>query len=237
MTPLRCLLIDDERLARVELRALLEEHPGVEVLADTGTPAAVPDLVTQWRPDLIFLDINMPACNGFELLSHLPSCPPVVFVTAYEEFALQAFSVHALDYLLKPVQPARLAETLRVVRERLHAERGQDRKIFIATAKGGHYLALNEVFLIRAYDHYLRLYSPGGTDLIHHGLASFLATCPEHEFFRANRSEAIRIAAVVGTGRLSRGRLLLELPQGHRVRVSESQSILWRKRKYPGGEE
>lgn len=121
--PLRALLVDDERLARKRLAELLAPHPGIVVAGEADGVAAAAVLVRELMPDVVFLDLEMPPGNGLELLPLLPgspAAPAVVFVTAYEAFAVQAFTLSALDYLLKPVHPDRLALTL----DRLRAARG-----------------------------------------------------------------------------------------------------------------
>lgn len=228
------MLIDDERLARVELAALLEEAGGCEVVAACGGAAAALPLVTSLRPDLLFLDINMPGTNGFELLGQLEFCPPVVFVTAYDQYAIKAFEVHALDYLLKPVHPGRLAATLDRVRDRLAVRPAPLQQLFIPGKDGGgKFLALDDVHLIRACDHYLRLYHSGGTEMIHQSLARFEQRLDPGAFFRVNRSEIVRLASIRGTAPLSRGRYELTLDK-EIVTVSESRGRVWRRR-FAGG--
>jgi two-component system, LytTR family, response regulator len=109
---MRAVLIDDERLARKELSRLLEEHPGIEVVGEAGNARGAREVMARLRPDLLFLDVQMPGETGFDLLETLDSVPEVVFVTAYDEYALRAFEVSALDYLVKPVEPSRLARTV-----------------------------------------------------------------------------------------------------------------------------
>ena len=166
--------------------------------------------------------------HGFQLLEDLPNCPLVVFVTAYDQFAIQAFEVQALDYLMKPVHPTRLASTLRLLRERLGNSKGQ--RFFISGRNGGKFLDLDDIYLIRAYDHYVRLYHPAGSDMLHQSLGKFSNRLSEDEFFRINRSEIIRVAAVQGLASLSRGRYALTLPGGETVTVSERQSVQWRRK-------
>lgn len=110
---MRTIIIDDERLARSELKSLLKEFAEVEIIADTGNPDEAIQLINTEKPDLIFLDIQMPEKDGFTLLEHLLHLPKVIFVTAFDDFALRAFEVNALDYLLKPVQAERLAEAIK----------------------------------------------------------------------------------------------------------------------------
>lgn len=120
MNPIRCLIIDDERLARQGLRHLLAAHPDFQILAEAADSAEAAEAVRRHRPDLLFLDIQMPGGDGFQLLDALaPELPFVVFVTAYDRYALRAFEVNALDYLLKPVEPARLAVAVQRLRQRM----------------------------------------------------------------------------------------------------------------------
>lgn len=110
---LRVVLVDDERLARQGIRQLLAAHPEVTVVGEAGRVSAAVEVIRAENPDAIFLDIQMPGASGFELLGHLEDAPKVVFVTAHSEHAARAFEVQAVDYLLKPVSPSRLADTIR----------------------------------------------------------------------------------------------------------------------------
>ena len=107
---MRTLIIDDERLARKELTSLLEEYSEIEIVGEAANADEATELINSLNPDLLFLDILMPGKTGFELLESLDNVPQVIFTTAYDEFALKAFEVNALDYLLKPIQPERLKE-------------------------------------------------------------------------------------------------------------------------------
>ena len=109
---MKALIVDDERLGRAELRRLLEPHPEVEIVGEARDADEALALIEQLQPDLLFLDIQMPGRTGFELLEQLDRVPLVVFTTAYDDYALKAFEVNALDYLLKPVSPERLEAAL-----------------------------------------------------------------------------------------------------------------------------
>src|SRR5678816_4300734 len=109
---MRAIIIDDERLARAELKKLLQEFPEVEVIDEAANADEGITKIESLHPDLIFLDIQMPGKTGFDMLSQLERTPQVIFTTAYDEFALKAFEVNALDYLLKPVEPKRLADAI-----------------------------------------------------------------------------------------------------------------------------
>src|SRR5690606_21321168 len=119
---MRALIVDDERLARKELIKLLEDHPMIEVVGEAMNADEAIQLVNDLNPDLLFLDIQMPGKTGFQLLEELDAVPLVVFTTAYDEFALKAFEVNALDYLLKPIQPERLLETISKLAEKERAK-------------------------------------------------------------------------------------------------------------------
>ena len=108
----KAIIIDDERLARNELKKLLSEYPEIEVVAEAANAAEGIQKIEEMHPDLIFLDIQMPGKTGFEMLAELDRAPHVIFTTAYDEYALRAFEVNALDYLLKPVEPKRLSDAI-----------------------------------------------------------------------------------------------------------------------------
>lgn len=123
MNPIRCLVVDDERLARQVMRDLLAAHADFEVVAEAATIAEAAERFRLHRPDVLFLDIQMPGGDGFQLLDLIaPELPFVIFVTAYERHALHAFEANALDYLLKPVEPARLALAVERLRQRLQRD-------------------------------------------------------------------------------------------------------------------
>src|SRR5210317_1229816 len=110
---MRAIIVDDERLARKELNNLLKDHHEIEIVGEAVNVDDAYQKVNELNPDLLFLDIQMPGKTGFELLEMLEAVPKVIFTTAYDEYALKAFEVNALDYLLKPIQPERLAESIK----------------------------------------------------------------------------------------------------------------------------
>src|SRR4249920_753971 len=118
---IRAVIIDDERLARNELKKLLLEFPEIEVIAEAANANEGIEKIDSLNPDLIFLDIQMPGKTGFDMLAELDKAPDVIFTTAYDDYALKAFEVNALDYLVKPIEPRRLADAL----QKLHLEEGR----------------------------------------------------------------------------------------------------------------
>jgi two-component system LytT family response regulator len=170
----------------------------------------------------------MPQTNGFELLGQLDNPPPAVFVTAYDEFAVQAFAVQAFDYLLKPVRPQRLAITLDRLRANLITS--APARIFLPRSNGGRFVGLSDIILVRALHHYVRIYHPAGSDLLRQSFTDFISRLPQGAFFQANRSAYVRISSIGSLKRLSRGRYLLTLYSGEQETISEKQGVEWRRR-------
>jgi len=226
---LRCIIVDDERLARKELAALLAEAGGCELLGEATSVKECSALLLDTDPDVIFLDVEMPGANGFELLNQLKDPPLIVFVTAYDQFAVRAFSVRAADYLLKPVRIDRMRQCLSALRERIDNSSTESDRLFLPNRNGGHFISLTDIHLVRAYDHYLRIYHPGGNDMLRETLLSFETSLPKDQFFRANRSEIIRLSSVVSVEKRSRGRYALLLPGEEQVVVSEARARVLRK--------
>src|SRR6202012_2897759 len=160
---LRLILIDDERLARQSMRQLLAKHPQVEIVAEAENMAQGLKLIQEHRPDAIFLDVQMPGADGFQLLEKLDPAPKTVFVTAHAQHAVKAFEVHAIDYLLKPVRPERLAQTL----ARLGEETGSGKetqiyrpndKICLHTAGWTTVASLPDLILLKADGDFTRFF-------------------------------------------------------------------------------
>jgi len=158
-TRLRVVLVDDERLARAELRRLLQAHPDIDIVGEAVDAADGLRQITELEPDLVFLDVQMPGGSGFDLLAALDAAPDVIFTTAFDRYALQAFEVNALDYLQKPVQAARLAAALdrcaqrrgREPERRPPARRPQtDRKLFVRDGERCWFVALRDVRILSA---------------------------------------------------------------------------------------
>ena len=229
MTDLTCIIVDDERLARTELRATLTELGGCRILGEAASAMEAATLLGGVDPDCIFLDVTMPERGGFAFLDGLENPPPIVFVTAHDNFAVRAFSVRAVDYLLKPVAPERLAETLKLLRERTFGKTKPGEVIEVETHCGLKLLDLALVDLLRSYDHYVRLYHRDGTYLVRRPLRDIEPTLPgPSNFFRCNRSEIVRRSAIVRSETQSRSRYLFILANGETIKVSEARSRVWR---------
>ncbi len=251
----RALLVDDEPLARAELRRLLRAHGGVEVVGEAeGADAADLALAGEW-PDVVFLDVQMPGRDGFEWLGDVSAggspLPHVVFVTAYDEHALRAFRTSAVDYLLKPVEPERLAEALARVRERLgergraegtpHADGpatrrlGAEDRVFVRDAGALHLVRLGDVRHFESVGNYtrLRFADAQGREqrpTVLRSLSALEDRFEPHVVARANRSEMVGLAHVVGVAEGLSGGLVVTLAGGERVEFSRRQAQALRDR-------
>ncbi len=206
---LRVLIVDDEPLARAAMRRLLAVHPTVEIVAEAETIAEAVDAVAQKQPQLVFLDIELGGSDGFEFLEALAKPPVVVFVTAYPEHAVEAFAVDAADYLLKPVDPERLAESLARVERQLArtsdpAPAGPS-KIELRTPRRTVLAAPGEIAALRADGDFTRvLLADQAEVMIWRTLAHFESLLPSPPFLRLGRSLIINRDRLQNIGAQSR---------------------------------
>lgn len=229
---IRTILIDDEDLSRQEMRHLLTAYPDIRIVDEAANAGEALAKIRQHRPELIFLDINMPGKNGFELLDELDESPRVVFVTAYDEFAVRAFETNALDYLLKPVRPERLQKTIESLRENLQtspqaepraARPGQlrpDSLVFIKDGDNCYFVRLNDIFLFESEDNYIRVYFGANKPLHRKSLNLLEEKLPPDLFFRANRQQIINLSFITGIEPFFNGSLRVTLRGGIRVEIS-----------------
>jgi two-component system LytT family response regulator len=242
---LRALIIDDERLARSELRRLLRQHPEVEIVGEAQNATEARRSIDDLEPDLLFLDVQMPGESGFELLASLEAVPLVVFTTAYDEYALRAFEVSALDYLVKPIDPKRLAGTV----ERLVAawragsphpfpdEAGTDRaaarlsphdRVFVTEGERSWLVELGTIRLFESEGNYTRVFFGREKPLINRSLNQLENRLDERVFFRANRSQIINLKSVRDIYPWFGSRLMAELEGGHEVTLSRRRARAFR---------
>ena len=172
---MKALVIDDERLARTELIRLLEPFKEIEVVGEAVNADDAHNKISELSPDVIFLDIQMPGKTGFELLEELDSVPKVIFTTAYDEYALKAFEFNALDYLLKPIEPARLEESIKKLIEGKRKDRTHDLshetltaedQVFVKDGEKCWFVKLEKVRLMESEGNYVRLYFDENKPLI-----------------------------------------------------------------------
>jgi two-component system LytT family response regulator len=196
MSTIRTLIVDDEPLARTNLAVLLRADPEIEIVGESGSGVAAIDDIRRLTPDLLFLDVQMPGCDGFEVLESLGADAPaaIVFVTAYDRYALKAFEVEALDYLLKPFDDARFRRTLVRAKEQVRGNRNPDRQLdrfVVRTAGRVSFLRASEIDWIEAADYYACLHVAGKSHLIRRKMADLERDLDPLRFCRIHRSTIV----------------------------------------------
>jgi len=231
---LKVILIDDERLARSELKRMLQEFPDVEIVAEAANANEGIEKIETLNPDLIFLDIQMPGKTGFDMLTELEKAPHVIFVTAYDEYALKAFDVNALDYLMKPVEPKRLSDALLKVRQKDEEEMlsynnrgvlGEHDQVFVKDGERCWFVKLSDVRLFESVGNYAKVFFGTNKPLILKSLNALEERLDEKVFFRANRKHIINLRMIEKIEPYFNGGLLLDLNGGEKIEVSRRQAV------------
>ena len=236
---MNALIIDDERLARNEMRRLLEAHPQINILDEAVNGEDALAKIKELKPDLIFCDIQMPGKNGFEVLGALDEhVPEVIFTTAYDEYALKAFEFHAADYLLKPIDPARLAEAIKRLNPETDLDEtkvqnpepsvkmlGEDDQIFVKDGDKCWFVRLGNVRLFESLGNYVRIYFDNHKPLVLRSLNSLEERLDSRIFFRANRKHIINLRLVETIEPYFSGGLLVRLKTGEKIEISRRQAI------------
>ena len=239
---MRVFIVDDERLARDELRDLLRAHSNIEVVGEAANVPQALTLIGKVAPELLFLDIRMPEQDGFQLLEALePPLPRVIFVTAFDQFALRAFEVNALDYLVKPVDPERLAAALERLPQHQSAPPpgpGEPRtttpilsaeaKVFLRDGDRGWFVAVQEFVLLEAEGNSTRVHFGKERPLLPRSLAALEPRLPPELFFRANRAQIINLRSIETVEPWFSKALKVRLAGGREVEFSRRQALLFR---------
>lgn len=228
----KALLIDDERLARNELKRLLKDFPEIEVIGEAANAREAVQLIGDLQPDLVFLDIQMPGKTGFELLEELDRVPQVIFVTAYDEHALKAFEINALDYLMKPVEPQRLAEAVNKLKPKTdepvitndHPLTEHD-QVFVKDGERCWFVKLSDIRLFESVGNYAKVYFGTNKPLILKSLNALEERLDKKVFFRANRKHIINLRMVDKIEPYFNGGLLIDLHGGEKIEVSRRQAV------------
>ena len=243
---MRVLIVDDEALARERLKRLLAEIDDSQVVGEAANGLRAIELIRQERPDLVFLDIQMPGLDGFGVLEALDDLPQTVFVTAYDEYAIRAFHVNALDYLLKPFSLERLEQAIRRVREAQIEKEGlasQLAPLFECLAGGGHYMSrmavrdreririlhAKEVEWIGVEGEQTTVYTDGGRYPIRRTLAELEVRLDPARFFRAHRSAIVNLDRVAEIIPWFKGGHKLRLTTGVEIELSRARARALRK--------
>ncbi len=231
---MKALIVDDERLARVELRRLLAPYKDINIAGEAVNADDALTKITELNPDLIFLDIQMPGKNGFQLLEELDAVPTVVFTTAYDEYALKAFEYNAMDYLLKPIEPKRLEDTVKKLLEKKKREDAftsdqpalsEEDQVFVKDGERCWFVKLSTVRLFESEGNYVRLYFEDYKPLILRTLNYLDERLDNKTFFRANRKHIINLKWIESIEPWLNGGLLVKLKGGNKIEVSRRQAI------------
>ena len=231
---MQAIIIDDERLARQELRNLLAAYPEIQIVGEAANAEQAIKSIEQLNPDVIFLDIQMPGKNGFELLEEISGVPEVVFVTAFDEYAIRAFEVNALDYLLKPIQPSRLAETVKKILNKESIEKSEtipptylltDKdQVFVKDGDKCWFVKLSNVRMLESEGNYVRVHFDKNRPLILRSLNNLEERLDPKIFFRASRKFIINLKWVEGIENWFSGGLMVTLKGGEKVELSRRQA-------------
>ncbi|HEV3410557.1 MAG TPA: LytTR family DNA-binding domain-containing protein [Chthoniobacterales bacterium] len=219
---MKALIVDDERLARSELRRLLAAHPEIEVVGEAANANQAEEKIRALKPDLLFLDVQMPGRSGFKLLAQLPEAPHVIFTTAYDQYALKAFDFGAVDYLLKPIEPARLARALERLKTRRPDEGSstepppseilrENDQVFLKDGERCWLVRVGDIRLLESEGNYARVFFAEHRPLIPRTLQMLAARLDPQHFLRVSRQHIINLRAVRKVEPWFDGGLLLRL--------------------------
>lgn len=231
---MRVVIVDDERLARQELKSMLATYPGIDIAGECADVKSAIETINELKPDVVFLDIQMPGKTGFDLLEEITFVPEVVFVTAHDEYALKAFEVNALDYLLKPVQGARLSDAIKKVSEKIRKNEDPQNKanaltetdqVFVKDGEKCWFVKLGDVRLFESEGNYVRLFFGTQRPLILRSLNYLDERLSNKTFFRASRKHIINLQWIENIENWFNGGLLVKLKGGESVEISRRQAV------------
>lgn len=236
---MKAIIIDDERLARKELTNLLAEYPEIQIVGESHNADHAKKNIESLKPDLIFLDIQMPEKTGFDLLEELSFVPQVVFTTAYDEYALKAFEVNAFDYLLKPIEKDRLRDCVQKLTENIREEEeidemdeeensskrlGPNDQVFVKDGEKCWFVRLKDVSAFESEGNYVRVYFQKNKPLILKSLNNLEQRLDSKAFFRANRKFIINLNWIESIESWFNGGLRVTLTDGKQIEISRRQA-------------
>jgi len=230
---IKTIIIDDERLAREGLKGLLKEFSEIEIIGEAANVDEALELIDKLKPQLLFLDIQMPEKTGFDLLEELIETPIVIFTTAYNEFATKAFDVNALDYLMKPIQSQRLRDAIAKAKKQINdLEHNKDRdklgakdQVFIRDGEKCWFVKLSDVRMIESAGNYAKVHFDKYQPLIHRTLNALDERLSQQVFFRANRQQIINLSYIEKIEPFFNSGFLIYLKDGLKVEVSRRQAV------------
>ncbi|MEI6859804.1 MAG: LytTR family DNA-binding domain-containing protein [Shewanella sp.] len=227
---MKAIIVEDSRLARVDLTRLLKPFSEIELIGESGEPIAAIELINERRPDLLFLDIQMPGLNGFELLDRLDYSPLTIFTTAYDQYAVRSFDYDAVDYILKPIEQSRLANAVAKCLSRGKKENiialplDMKSSVFIKDGESCWMAKLVKISMLESCTNYTKVYFEGNSPLIHKSLNQLETRLPKESFFRANRQQIINLNFIVSVEPWFNGNLRILLQDDVEVEVSRRHS-------------
>jgi two-component system, LytTR family, response regulator len=231
---MRALIVDDEPLARRELRRLLAAHPSIQIVDEAGDIDEARDRIESLTPEVVFLDIQMPGGTGFDLLARLDWVPRIIFTTAYDRYAVKAFDVNALDYLLKPIEPERLVAALDKLRAAPPAPESHKglplEQLFVRDGPRCWFIPLRDVSVFSAEGNYVRMQWGQERPLLGRSLAALESKLDPQRYFRANRQQIINLEFIRSVDLGLGGRLHVQLTDGREIQISRRQARQFRER-------
>ena len=239
MIKLKAVIVEDSRLARNELKELIKVHKEIEIIGEAENVDDAFKLINNTKPDLLFLDINMPEKDGFELLEMLDDVPITIFTTAFDEYAIKSFEYNAFDYLLKPINQKRFSKSIEKVIESISKNEtttitknenalSLEKQIFIKDGENCWLVKLKDISLFEIVGNYTRVYFDQKKPLIYKSLAQVEEKLPTEVFFRANRQQIININHVKKVISWFNGKLKIEMNSGEEIEISRRQSYLFK---------
>jgi len=224
MKKINVIIVDDERLARDEIKRMLVDYPDVAVLGEAGNADEAKHFIEKYNPQLIFLDVQMPGRSGFELLEMLSDIPEVIFTTAYDQYAVKAFEANALDYLVKPIRDERFAKAMQKVKDKLSVLPA-NQQIFIKDGNKCYFVNPADIYLIESMDNYAVLYFGNNKAFLKRSLNQLEEKLDPAVFFRINRAQMVNKAFIGQIHHLVGGKLNISLKTGQLLEVSDRQSV------------
>ncbi|MDC6404826.1 MULTISPECIES: LytR/AlgR family response regulator transcription factor [Maribacter] len=239
MSQIKAVIVEDSRLARNELKELIKGYPQIEVIGEAENVDDGFALINEEHPDLLFLDINMPEKDGFELLEMLDEVPITIFTTAFDEYAIKSFEYNALDYLLKPINEKRFAQAIEKVEEKLSKNTEATTKenterltgnsqIFIKDGEKCWLIKVGDISHFEIVGNYTRVFFQDEKPMLYKSLNQVEEKLPEKYFFRANRQQIINTNFITNVVPWFNGKLKLTMANGEEIEVSRRQSYLFK---------
>jgi two-component system LytT family response regulator len=233
MDKISAVIVEDSRLARIELKELLKNYSEISLIGEAENVDKAYDLIKEKNPTLLFLDINMPGKDGFQLLEMLDNIPIVVFTTAYDEYAIKSFEYNAFDYLLKPISKDRFAKTIQKLLPFLSDKQKEDHdkiltensQIFIKEGEDCWMVTIKNIILFEIIGNYTRVYFDNQKPMIYKSLNQVEEKLPNNLFFRVNRQQIINLNCINKVTPWFNGKLKISLTNGVDVEASRRQSL------------